>query len=250
MINDGINNVPDNTIAIFTDPFNTSWQFNDKDRLFNIISKPPKKREWFTSHFYRCLPLTIGNQYGFVITTEFDFSFVWDGGEETDSIKIFFPNSKESLEDKYPNIQSHFGSGILTVSTPFWIRTPPGVNIMTVNPPNYIIPNVTTMTGVVETDNIRRNFTFNLKVQIPNIQVNIPAGAPIAAFIPIPRNYADNFELKYAEDIFSEEAINEELEAVFNEDIYKSEVKTDGPGRHYLLGTDIYGNKFPDHQGT
>jgi hypothetical protein len=60
----------------------------------------------------------------------------------------------------------------------------------------------------------------------------------------------DNFELKYAEDIFSEEIINEELEAVFNEDIYKSEVKTDGPGRHYLLGTDIYGNKFPDHQGT
>jgi len=98
MINDGINNVPDKTIAVFTDPFNTSWQHDNKKRLFDMVDKPPKKRDWFTPHFYRCLPLTIGNQYGFIIKSEFDFSFIWDGGDSKDSIKLFLNESIENQE--------------------------------------------------------------------------------------------------------------------------------------------------------
>jgi hypothetical protein len=122
---------------------------------------------------------------------------------------------------------------------------------MTINPPNYIIPNVTVMTGVVETDNIRRNFTFNLKIQIPNIQVNIPAGTPIAGFIPIPRYYADSFKLDYAEDIFDDSIIDEETEALTNENLQREYIDPalpNGVNKFYFKGQDIYGNKFPDHQ--
>ena len=251
MINQG-NNVPDNTIAVFTDPFQTSWQFNNKKRLYDIIDKSPKKRDWFTPHFYRCLPLTIGNQYGFVIKSEFDFSFIWDGGDSTDSIKFFFYETEEKINKKHPRVETHFGNGIVTIATPFTLRTPPGINIMTINPPNYVIPNVTVMTGVVEADNLRRNFTFNLKIQMPNVQVHIPAGAPIAGFIPIPRYFADSFELKYAEDVFLEkEVIDEELQAEIDVDVYRKGIEPDlpnGVGRQYFLGKDIYENKFPDHQ--
>ena len=250
MINQG-NNVPDKTIAVFTDDFNTSWQHNDKKRLFNIIDKPPKKRDWFTPHFYRCLPLTIGNQYGFIIKSEFDFSFIWDGGLSNESIKFFFTETGDLLNSKYPRIESHFGSGIITINPPFTLRTPPGVNLMTINPPNYIIPNITVMTGVVETDNLRRNFTFNLKIQIPNVQINVPAGAPIAGFIPIPRYYADSFELKYAEDIFDDLVIDEETESLKNEDTQRRDVDPtlpNGVDRFYFQGQDVYGNKFTDHQ--
>ena len=97
MINDGINNVPDKTIAIFTDPFNSFWENNNKKRLSNIIEKPSKKRDWFTPHFYRCLPLTIGNRYGFIIKSEFDIGFVWDGGDSPESIKILFTEQIEEL---------------------------------------------------------------------------------------------------------------------------------------------------------
>jgi hypothetical protein len=240
--------VPKNTIAVFTDSFTNSWYYNDKDRLKNVIDKPPKKRDWFTPHFYKCLPLSIGNQYGFIIKSEFDFSFIWDGSDSPDGIS-FFPNMlNKELEDKHPNIESHFGHGIITISTPFWLRTPPGVNLMTINPPNYVIPNITAMTGVVETDNLRRNFSFNLKIQIPNIEVKISAGSALAAFIPIPRYYADKFELKYAEDIFSEELIDEEIQAYSDTMISRFELETEKAGRHYLLGKDIYENKFPDHQ--
>jgi hypothetical protein len=251
MINDGINNVPDKTIAVFTDPFETSLSSKEKNRLSNILEKPPKKREWFTPHFYRCLPLTIGNQYGFVVKSEFDFAFTWDGGNEKESILFDFFEDLEKINQKYPRIETHFGSGIITINPPYILKTPPGVNLMTMNPPNYIIPNITVMTGVVEADNLRRGFTFNLKIQIPNIKVFVPAGTPLAAAVPIPRYYGDSFELKLAEDIFSEDVIDEELQATQDVEVYRKEVEPglpNGVGRQYFKGEDIYGNKFPDHQ--
>ena len=247
MINQG-NNVPDNTIAIFSDNPNNNIP---KNRLCNILSKSPKKREWFTPHFYRCLPLTIGNQYGFIIKSEFDFGFIWDGGNTPDAIKFWFSEEIESINEKFPRIDSHFGNGIITINTPFTLRTPPGVNLMTINPPNYIIPNITVMTGVIETDNVRRNFSFNLKVQIPNLPIYITAGTPIAAFMPIPRYYSDGFEIKHAEDIFDEETINEEYQTEIDTETFRFDVEPtllNHVGRQYLIGEDVYGNKFPDHQ--
>ena len=96
-----------------------------------------------------------------------------------------------------------------------------------------------------------RNFTINLKIQIPHVKVTIPAATPLAAIIPIPRYYADDFELKYAEDIFDEETINEEVQANMDTDIYRTEIEPTLPnqaGKHYIRGVDVYGNKFSDHQ--
>jgi len=101
MINQGFN-VPDKTIAIFSDPLLTGFASTERDRIKNIIDKPSKKRDWFTPHFYRCLPLTIGNQYGFIIKSEFDFSFIWDGGDTEEAIKFIF-NEKEEVLNKIIN---------------------------------------------------------------------------------------------------------------------------------------------------
>lgn len=247
MINDGINNVPDKTIAIFTDD---SGPMPTKESISNMIKKSPKKRDWFTPHFYRCLPLSIGNQYGFTVSSEFDIEFVWNGGDDPQDVSFTFFDEQEKLSILYPRIESAFGHGIVTIATSFALRTPPGVNLITINPPNFIIPNVTVMTGVVETDNLRRNFNFSIKIQMPNIVTRIPKGYPIAAFMPIPRYFGDKFNLKFAEDIFSDEIIVEEnqaaQDALANRDV--EALLPSGVGRLYLTGTDVYGNKFKDHQ--
>lgn len=251
MINQG-NNVPEKTIAVFTDPFNVNFESKDRDRLYNIIDKSPKKRDWFTPHFYRCLPLTIGNQYGFIIKSEFGFGFSWDGKDDVDSVTLYIDDKEEEVNKKYPIISTTLGNGLITITLPFWLRTPPGVNLITINPPNYILPNATVMTAAIETDNLRRDFNITLKVQMPNIKVFIPAGTPLAAVIPIPRYYADQFELKYAEDIFDQETIDEEIQTIIDTSISRNGPEKELPnqvGRQYLLGEDVYGNKFPDHQG-
>lgn len=247
MINDGINDVPDKTIAIFTAPEVTNKDLT-QERILDMVKKPDKKRDWFSSHFYRCLPLTIGNQHGFTVSSEFEISFEWNGGDSPEDLKIYL-NEVDNM--KCPNISTHFGHGIITINTPYFFRTPPGVNLITMNPPNYIIPNVTVMTGVVETDNLRRNFTFNLKVQMPNIRVTVPAGYPLAAFMPIPRYYSDKFNLDFAENLFSKEIIDEEIKSGRAAGKYRDEVEPNlknGVGKHYMQGKDVYGNKFKDHQ--
>lgn len=248
MINQG-NDVPANTIAVFDDSHNS--KFNKKDNLYKVLGKPSKTRDWFDSHFYNCLPLVIGNQQGFIVKAEYDFSFYWDGGDSPDSVHIYTYEPDEELNKKFPKIESHFGHGVISITPPFTLRTPPGVNLMTINPPNHIIPNVTVMTGIIESDNLRRNFGFNLKVQMENIEVRVFAGTPLAAFIPIPRYYADSFELKLAEDIFDEETVNEEMQCAEDSLIYREKIEPElnnKIGRQYFHGEDVYGNKFLDHQ--
>jgi hypothetical protein len=240
MINQG-KNVPDNTIVFFlTDEIS-------KEEVESIISPIDKKRDWFTPHFYRCLPLTIANKYGFVIKAPFTFSVDWNGGIEREDLKILI--SEEHI-NSFPKIESHFGSGIVTVSIPLMMRTPPNINIMTINPPNYILQNFTVMSGSIETDNLRYTFTFNIKMQNPG-RVTIPKDTPLSGFIPVERNFIDNFSIKYAEDIFDEDTIIEELNAIADQKIQRQEV--DGyaknfVNRNYFTGRDIYGNKFPNHQ--
>jgi hypothetical protein len=250
MINDGINDVPDKTITIFSNP-RVDDPALTQERILDMVKRPDKKRDWFSPHFYKCLPLTIGNQYGFTLSSEFDFTFEWDGGDSHESIFFQFDENKGDLNKLYPRVESHFGHGIITLNAPFFLRTPPGVNLMTINPPNYVIPNVTVMTGVIETDNLRRSFTFNLKIQIPNIKTTIPAGYPLAAFMPIPRYYSDKFNLDFAENLFTKEIVDEECKAEDDSADYRENVEPtlkNGVGRHYMQGKDVYGNTFKDHQ--
>jgi hypothetical protein len=238
--------IPDNTIAVFIPEKNNALV----ERLDSVLLPSPKKRDWFNSHFYRCLPLTIGNQYGFIVKTEFPFAYEWDGGDSPDAVKLYFPKETDSF---YPRIETHFGHGIISINPPWILRTPPNVNLMTINPPNYVIPNITVMTGVVETDNLRRNFLFNLKIQVPNMRIELPAGTPLAAFIPIPRFYVDKFNLVLASDLFDKDVIEEELKAADDATEYRNNVELTLPhnvGKHYLKGTDLYGNQFLNHQRT
>lgn len=246
MINQG-NNVPDNTIVYFENPETQHVSF---ERVNTLFVKNTRKRDWFSPRFYRCLPLMIGNQYGFSLISEHDFEVFWGGEDSEESLKINF--SEEYHKDRLlPTIYSNFGYGIMTVNVPGQLRTPPGVNLITMNPPNYILNNITVMTAVIECDNMRRGFSFNLKVDQPGVTTKIEKGTPLAAFIPIPRYFADGFEIKNAEDIFDEDVILEELNAATDATIHRIEVEgtlPDRVGKFYKNGTDVYGNEFPDHQ--
>jgi hypothetical protein len=107
------------------------------------------------------------------------------------------------------------------------------------------------MTGVVETDNLRRDFTFNLRITEPHVYVTVKAGDPIGAFIPIPRWYADQFSITYANQLYSEDEI--ELEHLSGDEFAKQRSGEDKnkprqAGRLYFKGEDAWGNKFPNHQ--
>jgi hypothetical protein len=211
--------------------------------------KGNKKRDWFIQHAYFCLPLVIGNQYGFGIRALKTFSVIWDGGDSPAGVKVEILDAGDTPD--YQSISSHFGMGTVTIQNRFTFRTPPNVNLMTINPPNYWIDGIQHMTGVVETDNLRRDFTFNLKVTRVNEKIIINKGDFIGCVLPIPRYFSDSFELVSGYDIFTEEQIKEEQQIMRDfgkERSMEDRHKKNGNGRRYHNGEDVYGNKFEDHQ--
>lgn len=241
MINSKSNNVPDNKILII--PFRD----NQKDDYLEVVEplKGNKTRDWVSQHVVHCLPITIGNQYGFAIKSTADFTAVWNGGPTpNDTIVKVNSESKQT-------ISSHFGTGLITVQNTFTFRTPPNINLMVLDPPNYFIPNLSNMFAVVETDNLRRDFTFNLKITTPNVEVSVKKGDYLSAIIPIPRYFVDNFEIDLAENYFDSNTIKSEQDEMDHAGHERSGIDTQRPhgiGKRYWRGEDTRGNKFKDHQ--
>ena len=206
------------------------------------------KRDWFSKHAYLCLPLVIGNQYGFAMKSLFHATFLWNGGPEPADTTITVHNTEEA--EAFGGLQllaSQFGLGIVTVQTAFALRTPPEVNLMTLQPPNQFIDGLQNLMGVVEADNLRRDFTFNLKITRPDHPIEIKVGDLLAAVLPIPRGFVEKFELIDAYEWLSPETVAFEQQTARDFGREREEVDSKnkrGVGRRYFRGEDVYGQKF------
>lgn len=245
--------VPDKTIAFFPMiPSEGVKPFDLKDiGLFLNPLNTDHKRGWFSPHFYKCLPLAIGNMQGFVFSIPYGFDVFWNGGNSPEDITITYYNDFEpyrNINFIYP--KSEFGHGVLTIHFPVILKTPPMVNLMTISPPNYPLPGVSPMTGVVESDNIRFSFTLNLKIDISNTVIQILPNSPLVGIIPIPRYFCDSFELKSAYDIFDKEVVEEEKAVIKEHSDKRDRDNMDKNAKDglYYKGMDVRGNKFKDHQ--
>jgi hypothetical protein len=245
--------VPEKTIAFFPIiPKDGLKAFNPKD--LSLFLKPlniSHERDWFSSHFYKCLPLSIGNMQGFIFSLPYTISVLWNGGNDPKDVSINYYEDSEKYKNYnfiYPT--SEFGNGILTIHYPVTLKTPPGINLMTIAPPNFPTPGLSPMTGVIESDNIRFSFTLNLKIDLPNTVIVIQPNTPIVGMIPIPRYFCDSFELKDAYDIFDKKIVEEEKIVVQEHSekrLFTNKNKL-GQDRIYFNGKDVRGNKFKDHQ--
>lgn len=241
-INDPGYEVPNNYILVVPHAL-------DGDGYWTEVIEPLKgksKRDWFDPHFYYCLPLNIGNQYGFMIKSLRDFEMIWPGDDA--AVELTFLN-KDNEQKQF--LKTGFRYGILTVQNAFALKTPPGINLMTVQPPNMFLPGCAAMTGVVETDNIRRDFTFNLKVTVPNFKITVKKGDALGAFIPIPRYFVDEFKMAFVEDFFDHELRAKEARSAFALGYERDILDVSRPhkvGRRYFNGVNPNDTKYPDHQ--
>jgi hypothetical protein len=242
--------VPDKTIVFFPIiPEEGVKKFNLKD--IDLFLKPlniTHKRDWFNPHFYKCLPLSIGNTQGFVFSLPYTITVFWNGGNSIEDIDIKYHEDYKKY-DRYNFIypSSEFGNGILTFHFPLTLKTPPGINLMTIAPPNFPLPGLSPMTGVVESDNLRFTFTLNIKIDLPNTYITTIPDYPLIGMIPIPRYFCDSFELKSAYDVFDNNVIQEEIDVVkeHQDKRYKNRLDAD---KLYYTGKDVRKNKFKDHQ--
>lgn len=241
-INDPGYEVPENNIVVIPNSLTDDgfWQDVIQPLLGEI------HRDWFTPHFYYCLPLNIGNQHGFVIKSLRDFDIIWDG-TNNDAVITFLNDDNQDKQF----IKAGFSQGIITIQNRFSLKTPIGINIMTIQPPNMFIPGCVAMTGVIETDQIRRDFTFNFKITVPNLKIEVRKGDPVGAFIPIPRNFINNFTMDVVDNFFEKSFHEREIaeqSALSMERVTTDKSRPHESGRRYFNGIHSDGSEYPDHQ--
>ena len=93
-----------------------------------IDARPaPVERDWMDDpsarHAYRCLPLMIANQSGWIVRSPIAFSVRWNGGNWVDDVTVKLPRGRRDAR-----ICSHFGEGVVTLILPYLFRTPRGIN--------------------------------------------------------------------------------------------------------------------------
>jgi hypothetical protein len=113
------------------------------------------------------------------------------------------------------------------------------------------VPTCVAMTGVIETDQIRRDFTFNLKMTLPGHIVKVRKGDALGAFIPVPRNFVENFKVVPAVDVFPAEIVQNDVQESAVLSTERQTVDLEKPhqsGRRYFNGNHTDGTKYPDHQ--
>ena len=175
------------------------------------ITTAPVDREWMDAtdqrFAYRCLPLAIANQAGWLIHSPATVTAWWDGGTSRASLQLDFGLRSEtpwsfSIDSSSlsgggaadARISSHFGYGVLTFSIPFLFRTPPGINLWVKGPANYFKDGAAPLEGIVEADWLPATFTMNWKITRPNHGVRFERGEPICMLVPMPRGLADSLD--------------------------------------------------------
>ena len=206
------------------------------------------KRDWFNKHAYNCLPLTIGNQYGWGIRSLQTFEATWNGGPKPNDVTVTIIESDDS---NFQQVSAHFGMGLVTVQNLVMFHTPKFVNMLIGNPPNIMIDGLQNMTAVVETDNLLRDFTFNLRLTRRDYTVRVNKGDIISGMMPVPRYFVDSFDVKLGKDAMSRfyyQHIYEMNQEFARERIEDDQSKKNGNGRRYFNGEDAFGCPFHDHQ--
>lgn len=159
-----------------------------------VLEPASPRRAWMddTRGFaYRCLPLAIANQAGWVLRSPASFSAVWEGGESYNDTRLTFPDEFASFKSQ---ILSHFGWGIITFSLPWLFRTSKGIGLLVHGPMNSFKPGLAPLHGLVETDWATSTFTMNWKIVDAKREIRFERGEPICMITPYPIHLVEEME--------------------------------------------------------
>ena len=199
---------------------------------------------------YRCLPMVIANQWGWMIETRHRVEAIWDGTNQASGLVVTSANGQPSTA-----ASSHFGSGVLTFHVGFLFRTPPGYNLHVRGPANWPKDGICALEGVIESDWTESTFTMNWKMTRPNHRVVFEAGEPVAMISPVRRGELERFSAetrmlsqdpelltKYTEWSASRSKFNADLKTV------DSDARKQGWQKDYVRGRSVLGEQAPEHQ--
>lgn len=188
-----------------------------------VLRPASPRRAWMDATLnkfaYRCLPLTMGSQYGWELLCPRSFEARWHGRQSTKAITIVPLGSGSGILP-----ESHFGDGILTFHPCHLFRTEAPYQLFVSGPANVRKDGIAAMTAVVETDWLPFTFSMNWMFTRPGVTVRFEEGEPFCQFFPVHGDLLEQVEpevrgmesdpelmTQYREWTDSRDSFNEEL---------------------------------------
>jgi hypothetical protein len=165
-----------------------------------ILFRMSPRRFWMdrtpNRYAYRCLPLVVANQAGWVIRNPITFSAMWTGGPRADDVQLIIAPGQRCWGGLPPEtiVVSHFGEAILTFHLPFLFRTSEDYNLWVKGPANSFKDGIQALEGMIETDWSHAPFTMNWKLTRPYHTITFQEGEPICQLVPYPRGLLERFD--------------------------------------------------------
>ena len=220
------------------------------------IVPAPSQRQWMNETHerfaYRCLPLLIANQTGWLILNVHKLRCIWNGGPKGSDLSIKCLGGPQHTPCP---ASSHFGHGIVTFSLNYLFRTPPGYNLYCRGPANMPKDGCTALEGIIETDWSVATFTMNWKITAPSQPVEFDPGEPICMISPIKRAEVEGFR-PILRDLSTEPELKKAFEqwsesrSKFLKDLVdpNSQARQEKRQKDYVQGVAPDGTEAPQHQ--
>ncbi len=163
------------------------------------IEQLPARRDWMDQtqdkHAYMCFPLNLTNRLGWSISFPEDISFIWDGVTDTspDHVKIL-------KGEKF--VHPTRGNATISFLTGLKFTTDQNTSILAMPVPNLFIRGAQCYTTLMSTSFYIHMLPLAWRITEPNIEIEIPAGTPVASILPISlTNLENDYELQITEDL-------------------------------------------------
>jgi len=219
----------------------TGWTWSWADWRRDWMDAMPNK------FAYRCLPLTIANQTGWIVNNPVGFTAAWTGHAAAGNVHFRFDTDAATWGGW---VNNQFGHGIITWNTPFLFRTRPvDSRLLILGPANRFKHGVQPLTAIVESDWMNASFTMNWKLTGPGQVVRFDAGEPLFQVVPLVSNLCADLEgatvtyRRLAEDATVSEAYRLWQQA--RDDFHKAKrdglVDGDAWQKDYFKGRDMLG---------
>lgn len=222
-----------------------------------VLEPAPARRQWMDDFPhrvpYRCLPINIANQAGWVVRGPAGFRVEWNGKHDLAGLKITFLESLDPrLEQQLRGyIKSNFGGGILTISMPWLFRTPPGVALWVRGPTNTFVDNAQAIEGIVESNWAHAPFTMNWKLTRRNAPAYFPKGDVICMVTPFPLDLLEGMDPQIRL-INSEPELYERFRKAADERNATLRRAAEGGQQgfelNYMRGEQLDGSRWPNHK--
>lgn len=207
------------------------------------IEQTKVKRDWMDdtldAHAYKCFPVSMANTIGWSISFLDDIEFIWDGISDTT------PDHVTVLSGPVGVPTTVRGNATISFYSGFYFDTPENVSMLQIVPPNFFVDGATPFTTVISTSVLKEAIPIAWRITRPNTVIKIPAGMPVATFIPISLKEYQDVELEIKDKVF-ENMDWEEKEK--RQKVWDEITKKGGFTNFYRDAVDYLGNKVGSHE--